>query len=209
MAGKVDADTALTLRELLLNDIPLDEAAQNASEALQPLGIKPPSEAAARASQFIAASPSIDDPELVDELTKYYNKVVDDGHFAAQMLTFPNEVAASVGFPLSDRASTYLKSLDPDSLVDMPAPPKGIPPWMFQPDGFPPDWPRDQWGQIIINKVPRPSGPSWPNVDPAQKHQSLEWRSVVIAVAIGAILLHNKGDKVGGPVLDRSGLERL
>lgn len=210
MTVKIDTDTAITLREILLKDVPLTQAADDAAAALSAFGINPPVEASRRASDFLSSIPKVEDPEVADELLNFYNKVVDDGQYSVHMLGFPEEVAAKLGTPISSKAADFLKSIDPAKLIDPAGPDSGTePPYTLGPDGLPLEWPRDQYGRIIITKIPRPTGPGWPHIDPAQDPRAMGWQSVVIAVAIGAILLGNKDDRISTPVLDRSGLERL
>lgn len=208
MAKGLNFESASTMREILLRDIPLSEAQNDAKAALQLNNISISQDAAERVSKALEVAPTTTDPVVVSELAKFYNAALERPKSLPAIMKNPTSVAREISVDLSPQTLAFLQDVPFEDIVDesvfdafedvdLTIVPEDPP--LGPDDGIP--WP--------VTPRPLPGGGPIPTIDPFDPHAGIGTASVIIAVAIGVILLSNKDRTIEDPVIDYSGLKKL
>lgn len=208
MAKGLNFESASTMREILLRDIPLSDAQRDAKAALQLNKISISKDAAERVRKALTTAPTTQDPVVVRELASFYNAALERPKSLTGILKNPTMVAQKLSVELSPQTRAFLEDVpfgdlidesvfdtfeDVDLTVVLEDPPLG------PDDGIP--WP--------VTPRPQLGGGPIPTIDPFDPHAGIGTATVIIAVAIGVILLSNKDRTIENPIIDHSELKKL
>ncbi|MFH6953354.1 hypothetical protein ACHSBP_09625 [Pseudoalteromonas sp. XMcav1-K] len=209
MQRGIDINSALTLREILLRDISLEEASKEAREVLNKEKIEISQDVSERVSSVLKNAITTESPSVVDELSQYFSKVVNDGKYVSQLVSAPAPLSQKLGVELSEESIQFLSDIDVKSMFDEETlrltkehlDGRSL---SFEPGIIlgPDDGPRIPFPRQNPNDPPI-------QIDPYGPYAGIGTASVIIAVAIGVILAKNVDRTAGPRVLDYSGLERL
>lgn len=209
MSKGINVNSAITLREILLRDIDLTKASEEVKEVLDREKIKITEDTKNRISSVLQNIATTKNTRVIDELSKYFTKVIDDGRYVSQLVSAPAPLSKELNVDLSEESIKFLSDINVKTMLDEETLRvtkehlEGMD-LSFEPGTIlgPDDGPRLPFPRPIPNEPPI-------EIDPYGPYAGIGTASVIIAVAIGVILAKNVDRTIGDRVFDYSGLERL